>query len=482
MRSWAPRQVHSAGVARCSTAAVGVVLAAGAVAAAVLAGCAVVSGPVNETSPSTSGSDSGVASSGAPSSGVPAPSSPGSTGTGGAGPAPGAGNPQSGGVMPAAASVVPATLFGMVEQGLPAAPDRSGAQALRIWDDGVTWRQLQPSRGTPNWGPLDAAVSNARATGVKDLLYVLGSTPLWAAAKSRKGEIYGPGSASHPRNDSDYLDFAGQVARRYRGKITSYQVWNEADLPDFYNGDPGQLAALTTKTYRLIKSIDPTAQVAAAGMVPRQGRFAPGSFEDRYLAGLAAAGWPVDAFAFSLYPERPDPSLRGQYLSIAQQALQRVGAPAKQIWESEVNYGSPQMQTFSDTAQRRLVAVSYLDSMQLGVSRSYWYSWRTQLPQLGVRMTTPSGSSTAGARAYRVIMDWMAGKSWHGCSTASGVTRCDLGSGPSTAAISYRAAGTSTLTAPAGARERCSLDGHCRSIKAGAAYTVGAEPVLIRLG
>ncbi len=481
MRSWAPRQIWTPGATRRPAAKVTLALVASIAMAVSLAGCAAVSGSV-EGSPGASATESGAASPGASSPGTPGGAGTSSAGSDGSATAPGGGNSQSAATVPGAVSVVPETLFGMVEQGLPAAPDRSGAQALRIWDDGVTWRELQPRRGTPNWTSLDAAVANARTTGVKDLLYVLGSTPLWAAVKAKKGEIYGPGSASHPRNDSDYLDFVGQVARRYRGKITSYQVWNEADLPDFYHGDPGQLAALTTKTYRLIKSIDPTAQVAAAGMVPRPGRFVPGSFEDRYLAGLAAAGWPVDAFAFSLYPERPDPGLRGQYLSIARQALQRVGAPAKQIWESEVNYGAPAMQTFSDSIQRSLVAVSYIDSMQLGVSRSYWYSWRTQLPQLGIRMTTAGGSSTAGAQAFRVIKSWMAGKSWRGCSTAGGATRCELGSGPSTATISYRAAGTSTATAPAGARERCSLDGRCRSIKAGAAYTVGVEPVLLRFG
>ncbi len=368
----------------------------------------------------------------------------------------------------------------MVEQNLAVEPDQSGARALRIWDEGVTWRDLEPRRGDISWAKFDRVVANAQASKVQDVMYVFGSTPRWAAAKTTPNEIYGPGSASHPKNDEDFLNYVRQVVNRYKGRITSYQVWNEADIPDFYSGRPEQLAVLTAKTYRLIKSIDPSAQVAAAGLIPRPGRFGPGTFEDRYFTTLKSAGWPVDAYVFSIYPEGADPSLRGTYLAIAQQALQRLQSPAKPIWESELNYSSPNMRPFPIATQRRLVARSYIDSMGLGIERSYWYSWKSQLPQLGVRLTTPGGSATAAAQAYRTIVGWMAGKTWFGCSTTARVTRCELG--PAKSTILYRSTGSIAQVAPVGSRQLCSLDGGCRSINAGTSFSVSTEPVLLRGG
>src|SRR5947209_16696940 len=57
--------------------------------------------------------------------------------------------------------------------------------ASRIWDMGVTWRELQPSKGTTSatvLARLDHIVATQRAHGSQPLL-TLGMTPAWAAHK-----------------------------------------------------------------------------------------------------------------------------------------------------------------------------------------------------------------------------------------------------------------------------------------------------------
>lgn len=373
------------------------------------------------------------------------------------------------------AKKVPAALFGMNSSG-----QRTGAKSLRLWDVGVTWRQLQPTNGPVNWAPLDAIVDRARANGYRDILYVFGSTPRWAASRTSPAEVYGPGSSSYPANDAYYLDYARQVAQRYKGRIKSYQIWNEADLPDFYSGSPEALGNLTAKTYKLIKSIDRGAKVAAAGLVPRPGRFAKGTFEYRYLNTLRKHRWPTDAFVISMYPERQQTKLRLTYSNIARQALRKLKAPSKQLWESEANFASSNGRPFSNSAQIRLVARTYIDSMTYGFSRVYWYSWTQQWTVLGIRLTGPDQvTPTPAATAYSTITNWMSGRSWQGCKTKGGVTRCGMKGGGS-AAIMFTNSGSRSVAAPKGTKAICKISNNCTTLKAKKRFKVTSTPVLLK--
>lgn len=375
-------------------------------------------------------------------------------------------------------AVVPPSLFGMHVNELDTKSVSTGANAVRLWDTHVTWRELQPVRGPINWSPLDAAIANASASGMNDIQYVFGSTPQWAAESLKnRGEVRGPGSASHPKNDADYLEFVRKVVERYRGKINSYQVWNEADLPDFYAGSAEQLAELTARTYTLIKRLDPAAQVAAAGLVPRDGRFTPGSFEDKYLIGLKDRGWPIDAFEISMYPVKQDISLKAQYVALVKAALTRNEAPPKQLWESEANLFSESGELFPTQTQKNLLARTYISSQELGISRTYWYSWAEQLPYFGIHLTTPAGVPTPAAAAYRTIEKWMSGKNWKGCEDQQGVQVCGVGSGNSW--IFFRDSGASKITAPKEATQLCTLNGQCRPLRSGAMLAANSEPKLM---
>ena len=54
------------------------------------------------------------------------------------------------------------------------------------------------------------------------------------------------------------------MAERYRGRITSYEIWNEGSLKVFFGGTAKQLADLTIQGSRAIKSVDPGAKVLSA--------------------------------------------------------------------------------------------------------------------------------------------------------------------------------------------------------------------------
>ncbi len=380
-----------------------------------------------------------------------------------------------------AATTVPPSMFGMHINTIASAPIQTFATSGRIWDTGATWRQIETAEGVYNWTPLDNTVTNYRSGGQTNLQYVLGSTPAWCASKfNPKYDSRGPGSSSYPARDSCYLNYVRAVATRYKGRIQSYEIWNEADRPNFYTGTPEKLASLTKKTYALLKSIDRNIRVAAAGTIPRAGRFGKGSFEQKYYSGLKAAGWPIDAFMFALYPETP--ANRVKYLAIAKKALKKLSAPKRlPYWESEVNYfsnrGNPG-RVFSNSKQDAYVAINYLQSPGLGLSRSYWYSWNTQQSELGIRMTNTNGDRIEASYAFANIAAWMGGKSWLGCKTSKKVTSCKTRGGTPTT-IFYRMSGTSKIKAPSGSTKVCTILMKCTPTAKGKSITVGLSPLQI---
>ena len=253
------------------------------------------------------------------------------------------------------AAAVGALLIG-VGPGQPIAPEASGQHvgglsqaapttltlsSVRLWDTGVRWDQIETSRDQYDWTALDAAVTNAQTAGATDILYVLGSTPRWASRSPDLPGLYGPGSTALPADPEDYLDFLREVATRYKGRITGYQVWNEANTRSFYEGDWTKLAQLTRRAYDTVKITDPAALVvAASSTVIPDATFQDESFFFRYARALHKAGDPVDAMAVHLYPvdTSKGPDARAESIRAAQRVLNKVGVN-RPLWDTEVNYG-----------------------------------------------------------------------------------------------------------------------------------------------
>jgi polysaccharide biosynthesis protein PslG len=79
-------------------------------------------------------------------------------------------------IPPAVGSVAP-TFFGMVthDQGIRSFPQASFG-AMRLWDTGTQWKDLEPSNGAFHWLYLDAWVAEAKANN-KDVLLTFAGVP-----------------------------------------------------------------------------------------------------------------------------------------------------------------------------------------------------------------------------------------------------------------------------------------------------------------
>jgi hypothetical protein len=291
--------------------------------------------------------------------------------------------------------------------------------AVRLWDNGTTWADLEPSMNHYRFARLDAAVADAQARHAKVTL-VLGSTPAWAATnpKQHSAGWIGPGSASPPRHRVYWTDYVTTVVERYKGRIDSYQIWNESQLPQFWSSTPARLAQLTAVAHVAIRKADPHALVVATPLLPRQPHWE--SWSTAYLVALRGFHWPVDVFAIHSYTRDrlATPDGRAAVIASTKDVLRSVHAPSRPVWDTEANYTSRRFFSATEkiTGPRAAawVARAYLDSLRLNGSRTFWYGYNKPVGWLGVTV----GTGTAATQGYASVVSWLVGSTFKGCTTS----------------------------------------------------------------
>ena len=385
--------------------------------------------------------------------------------------------------MASAANPVPDVAFGMH---VPAIANGEKPNAnigtIRLWDAGVAWGQVQQKKNLFWWNGMDAAIASANAQGMS-ITYVLGSTPKWAQKKAPKGNYpYNGTGAANPKM-SDWKKWVKAVVQRYGNSIDAYQIWNEANLADFYDGTPKQMAALTKEAYKIIRAYDPTAKVVAASSTVRltksYNRFFPA-----YLKELKKQKWPVDALGVHTYPPGKDtPADRLALLDKVNKDIKKGKVPSRiELWDTEVNYGikgpgKVKGQTITGGQAADWTASTFLDSILTGVDRTYWYYWYRPDGRLGIILdNTPQGD--AGRLGYQTAYDWMV-NSFYSC-TRGGPGQpnvCQLGDDTNPEVVVWSNEGVGTYTVPANATVQCNTLNQCSAIAPGTQLPIGGSPL-----
>jgi len=378
--------------------------------------------------------------------------------------------------IPEAGVPVTGTLFG--NHPIVGTPEYAGT--VRLWDVSTSWNQIERRQGQFSWGALDREVAKAEAAG-QQVLLVLGGTPEWAAVGPAPGaEFAGTGSSMPMADPKAFEDYVRAVVRRYGGRISAYQIWNEANIPQFWRGTPELMADLTARANAIIKAEVPGAIVVAAST---GSRWVKGftEFYPEYLTALRGYNWPIDAFSVHLYP-LPDgtPRERSFLLGMMKTALRIAQAPPLPIWETEINYGitnpgtGDAARTIPNAEIPAYVARTYLDSLRYGIARSYWYAWTPEYRLLGIQMW----NGYVATQAYARVREWVVGSTFNGCSTAGVVVQCNFDRAGRPFYVAYTDDGSAASVAlPTGMTVYQGMDGV--TIAAGPQVTISGTPVLI---
>src|SRR5436305_362986 len=115
------------------------------------------------------------------------------------------------------------------------------------------WAYVETSPGNFDWSLYDAIAAAAPARGL-EVFATLAYTPAWATS--------GPELTGVPDDPNRWSDFCFRAARRYRGSIRWWGLWNEANLPQFWAGSEQQYIDVIVKPGAdAIHSGNPDAQV-----------------------------------------------------------------------------------------------------------------------------------------------------------------------------------------------------------------------------
>jgi hypothetical protein len=128
-----------------------------------------------------------------------------------------------------------------------------------------------------------------------------------------------------------------QIVSRYRGKISSWELWNEPDIENYWLGTPEQFAEMIEKAVPEVRSADPNARIVLGGMARGGGPFFA-EIMRKYRIGDA-----VDAINLHGYLETWDSDRAESYPDRIQKMrdliIQTTNAGAtKDLWMAEFGY------------------------------------------------------------------------------------------------------------------------------------------------
>ena len=200
----------------------------------------------------------------------------------------------------------------------------AGVTAVRI---DISWYVVEYDQGAPDWSLIDPLVDKIvdRDMTVLGMLY---DTPAWLSGTT---DPHAP-----PADPQLFAQFAAATAEHYLGRINTWEIWNEPNIPRFWaSPSPAAYAELLKAVYPAIKAVDPSATVITGGLSPDSSGIDPLSFVTAMYA--AGAGGYFDAISMHPYSFPQLPTIDS--VKAVHDVMAANGDGDKKVWLTEV--GAP---------------------------------------------------------------------------------------------------------------------------------------------
>ncbi len=228
------------------------------------------------------------------------------------------------------------------------------------------WSQIEATQGQFDWSKWDRIVNAAQGLHI---IAVLDTSPAWASTST----FYPPTS------NSDFANFAKAFAQRYGDHIDYYQIWDEPNLGDRWNGgvNPVAYAEMLRQARDAIKQVDPTSMIILAGLAPTIETSNANMADWLYLRRLyeAGAGNLFDIasgkpYGFGSAPDDHtiDPNvLNFQHIVLMREEMVAHGDASKPIWASHFGWNSADNSIWGQVTDQQQIdytqrAISYARS------------------------------------------------------------------------------------------------------------------------
>jgi len=237
----------------------------------------------------------------------------------------------------------PAPRYGMHtlmadERTLPLVRNAGFDSAVQLF----TWWDIEPQKGQFLWQVADDAVDIAEQQGL-NLMVRLDKQPTWANV-----DLWRPGQP--PIDLKEYDRWVRRVAKRYKGRVTAYLIWNEPNLAAEWSGlppDPAAYVEVLRVGYAAVKETDPNALVVSAGLAATNTQNADALDDRIFLQRMYEAGaadyydvLSIHPYGFGFPPDDPHDAHGGTNLARLEdwrEIMVRNGDD-KPVWVTEMGW------------------------------------------------------------------------------------------------------------------------------------------------
>ena len=232
-----------------------------------------------------------------------------------------------------------------------------------------SWRSVEATgKGAYNWEVQDYAVAEANARGL-NIYAGLGYTPSWASA--------GGNSNDPPTNTQDWYDYVYAAVSRYKDSIKYWEIWNEPNLTQFWNGTQAEYINLLKIGADAAHAADPDCMVLAPELS------SAGRASSWMTNILQQAGDKIDIISYHQYDGGDIPSGRLAAIDGMHNRIVAAGYANKPIWITES--GWPSDNIGEQTQADYLVAMLDGKSSRPWWKKFFWYQiWEGATDRAGL--------------------------------------------------------------------------------------------------
>lgn len=360
-------------------------------------------------------------------------------------------------IAPRPGTTIPLRYFGMHFHGIPPEVNERGKTvrdtqwplipvgAVRLWNAHVRWADLEPDRSQWRFDRFDRLMDLAEKYKTP-VIYTLGSTPRWASARPDEPCGYWVGCSAEPIDLTQWELYIQTVARRYRGRIAYYEVWNEPNpqrrpvgQSGYFSGDWPTLLEMTRRAHAVLRREDPAARLLSPAFD------GPPSRMEQFLA-MGGGQW-VDGLAFHYYG--PSDAHVAPLTAKLRAMMTQYGLANKPLFNTEVGYGAPELTPGKAPPSPELAAALSVRAMILGafLGLEGWFHHAWDNDHTG--MVDRQGRQRPLHAAYARTQRWLLGLEPLGCqSLPRGLVTCKGRQGQREVVLMWRQEGFAPQTQP----------------------------------
>ena len=371
---------------------------------------------------------------------------------------------------------IPRAFFGMTVLDSEHVTPPLNYGTTRTWDSFpmLDWAEINSSSGVYQFQDLDAFVQLNQARGA-EVIYTFGRTPQWASSKPEAPGPYGPGQCAPPADLRNWDNYVTAIASHVGPRITYWELWNEPQDPNYYCGDMQTLLTMAEHAYRIIKSINPAAQIITPTGTASDGP----AWLDAYLS--KGGGDYADIISFHGYCDTEAESIN-PVVARYEKVIAAHGQGSKPLWDTEADWAGDADDVLEGNENRTdFMAKYYFLQWSDGVSRFVLYAYDGGT---WGGLWNPVTGADQDVASYNVIQQWMVGASMtSACTSYSNRTwSCPLSrEGGYQALVLWNSTKTVSYPVPGQYTDVRDLNGNVRPLPKGN-LQVGDSPVLVETG